>query len=68
MLSEFLDSLTLRSVSPEAAEALGGPVMMQEITNMVKRMAQGKVVGTDCLPVEFYSLFEDLIFPNLVDL
>ena len=43
VVTDFLDSLPIRSVSSEIAEGLGSPIVEQELKTVTKRMAQARL-------------------------
>lgn len=67
-MMDFLDSLTLPSLSEEHITRLETPVCQEEIMEAIKVLKTNTAPGPDEFTPEFYQRFRDSLHPYLTDL
>lgn len=63
---QFLDQCPLPTLSPTARRALSTDIKLEELTEAVMAMANGKSPGTDGLPAEIYKRYSKPTLPVLL--
>ena len=64
---EFLETVSLPSLTPEEAEPCGTLLTSEEVFNALNEMQNNKTPGNDGLPREFFVCFFDLVKTDLLN-
>lgn len=64
----FLEGVAFPQLTPEQRELLEAPLTKEEIDAAIASFAKSKSPGSDGLPIEFYSHYNEIITPKLLTL
>lgn len=65
-MQEFLSNYGTPQISTEASRNLNVPLTEEEFEKALKDMKVGKAPGPDCLPLQYYKIFKDILNPRFI--
>lgn len=66
VMDSFLSDLPLPQLMEEKVKELEAPLNSDQIAEAIAQFPRSKALGSDGLPVEFYSTYSELLAPKLL--